>query len=68
MYVTLLNVDDQEYLNLKIQTLKNLELFLMAEESKMVKNNDECKLFYLLSNDNQKCCISVHVFEVYYVH
>uniref|UniRef100_A0A915BWJ3 Nipped-B protein n=2 Tax=Parascaris univalens TaxID=6257 RepID=A0A915BWJ3_PARUN len=41
MYVTLLNVDDQEYLNLKIQTLKNLELFLMAEESKMVKNNDE---------------------------
>ncbi|VDK73857.1 unnamed protein product [Anisakis simplex] len=41
MYVTLLNADDKEYLNLKIQTLKNLELFLMEEESKMVKNNDE---------------------------
>ncbi|KHN74356.1 Nipped-B-like protein pqn-85 [Toxocara canis] len=41
MYVTLLNADDKEYLNLKIQTLRNLELFLTAEESKLVKNNDE---------------------------
>uniref|UniRef100_A0A1I8EA76 Nipped-B protein n=1 Tax=Wuchereria bancrofti TaxID=6293 RepID=A0A1I8EA76_WUCBA len=39
MYMTLLGTDDKEYLGLKIQTLKNLELFLSAEETKMVKNN-----------------------------
>ncbi|KAL3993808.1 Sister chromatid cohesion C-terminus family protein [Acanthocheilonema viteae] len=41
MYMTLLGTDDKEYLGLKIQTLKNLELFLSAEETKMVKNNNE---------------------------
>ncbi|VDO48403.1 unnamed protein product [Onchocerca flexuosa] len=41
MYMTLLGTDDKEYLGLKIQTLKNLELFLSAEETKMVKNNSE---------------------------
>ncbi|VDK74707.1 unnamed protein product [Litomosoides sigmodontis] len=41
MYMTLLGTDDKEYLSLKIQTLKNLELFLSAEETKMVKNNSE---------------------------
>uniref|UniRef100_A0A915PUN3 Nipped-B protein n=1 Tax=Setaria digitata TaxID=48799 RepID=A0A915PUN3_9BILA len=41
MYMTLLGTDDKEYLGLKIQTLRNLELFLSAEETKMVKNNSE---------------------------
>ncbi|KAK6104387.1 Sister chromatid cohesion C-terminus family protein [Brugia pahangi] len=41
MYMTLLGTDDKEYLGLKIQTLKNLEIFLSAEETKMVKNNSE---------------------------
>ncbi|MCP9261200.1 hypothetical protein DINM_004449 [Dirofilaria immitis] len=41
MYMTLLGTDDKEYLGLKIQTLKNLELFLSAEETKMIKNNNE---------------------------
>ncbi|VDK72975.1 unnamed protein product, partial [Onchocerca ochengi] len=44
MYMTLLGTDDKEYLGLKIQTLKNLELFLSAEETKMVKNNSEWHL------------------------
>lgn len=43
MYMTLLGTDDKDYLSLKIQTLKNLELFLSAEETKMTKNNSECK-------------------------
>lgn len=43
MYITLLGTEDNEYLGLKIQTLKNLELFLSAEETKMVKNNSECR-------------------------
>lgn len=46
MYMTLLGTDDKEYLSLKIQTLKNLELFLSAEETKMVKSNSECKFLF----------------------
>uniref|UniRef100_A0A0N4V606 Nipped-B protein n=1 Tax=Enterobius vermicularis TaxID=51028 RepID=A0A0N4V606_ENTVE len=41
MYMTLLSVDDKEYLALKIQTLKNLELFLTSEETKLSKSNEE---------------------------
>ncbi|MFH4983111.1 hypothetical protein AB6A40_009820 [Gnathostoma spinigerum] len=41
MYLTLLAYDDKEYLNLKVQALLNLELFLAAEEMKLVKGNNE---------------------------
>uniref|UniRef100_A0A0N5APU5 Nipped-B protein n=1 Tax=Syphacia muris TaxID=451379 RepID=A0A0N5APU5_9BILA len=41
MYMTLLSVDDNEYLALKIQALKNLELFLLSEETKLSKSNEE---------------------------
>lgn len=43
MYMTLLGFDDKDYLDLKVQTLKNLETFLSAEETKMVKSNSECE-------------------------
>jgi hypothetical protein len=44
MYITLLLGSNQSYLKLKVQALKNIELFLLAEESKMVKGYDECIL------------------------
>lgn len=40
--MTLLGLDDKEYLDFKILTLRNIELFLSTEESKLAKNNDEC--------------------------
>lgn len=44
IYLTVLGIQDHEYLTLKIQTLKNLELFLLAEEKKLIKSNENCKL------------------------
>ncbi|CAD6192097.1 unnamed protein product [Caenorhabditis auriculariae] len=41
MYITILNSISPEMLQLRIQVLRNLEMFLQTEEKKLIRSNDE---------------------------
>lgn len=51
MYVVVLRAAPGQHLDLKIQSLKNLEIFLANEDKKAIKSDQDCKfVFNLLHN------------------
>lgn len=53
MYQHLLATNEEIYLQRKIEVLKNLHLFLVVEEERMIKASEECK--YTLHNTKYLC-------------